>query len=348
MFGKKKKEEGEEPEEEAPKEEAPQHTGEVSLGQLTADVEKLKAQFGTFYEINKASTERFSRINEQIGELRNMILDRDKESRVLEAKITQAIDMVQTVQPDKLMISVRKQDAKIEALRANIESNEIVIKNSMTEVRNIRNRMSMFTGVEQVMKLNEEVKGELTEVRKIDNNVKRHADKVDTIFSELQKTFNEFNRVIDNIKEMDKSVKNLASDLDSMKTRTSNFSMKKDLEEISVKFTGFEKHMENLISLFSKKLESMEKEMSNKIDEKTAKADKLLKGFETLAEKTPELDKYFNLLEKEATKAGADVAKIEKLKSLGEEEKKDQPAAEEEEEKKGIFANIFKKMKKKE
>src|SRR3989338_5402217 len=106
MFGKKKKEEeeetGEEPTEEEVKETPPEKpsSGEASINQLTADLDKLKAQFSTFYEMNKAATERFTRINEQIGELRTMILERDKDGKMLEAKATQAIDMVQTIQPE--------------------------------------------------------------------------------------------------------------------------------------------------------------------------------------------------------------------------------------------------------
>jgi hypothetical protein len=71
-FFKKKKElePGDVPEEEPaeePKEEEPADTGDVSLGKAVADLEKLKAKFSTFYEVNKATTERFTRINEQIG-----------------------------------------------------------------------------------------------------------------------------------------------------------------------------------------------------------------------------------------------------------------------------------------
>src|SRR3989338_5440298 len=124
-FNKKKKREEDTPAEEqdanaepevpvaAPQEE--KQIGEASLGKLTADVEKLKAQFSTFYELQKASTERFSNITEQIGSLRSMMIERDKDSQKLEAKTTQAIDLVKTVQPDKFMVELRKMDSKIEA-----------------------------------------------------------------------------------------------------------------------------------------------------------------------------------------------------------------------------------------
>ena len=93
---------------------------EVTVAKMTADVEKLKAQFTTFYELQKAGNERFSNMSGQIGELRSMMIERDKDGQRLEAKATQAVDMVKTVQPDKFLVDLRKMDSKIEALRANV------------------------------------------------------------------------------------------------------------------------------------------------------------------------------------------------------------------------------------
>ena len=133
-----------------------------------------------------------------------MVLERDKDSKMLEAKATQAIDMVQTVQPDKLMVELRKGDAKIEALRANLESNEVIINNAISELKDMRNKMRTFTGMEQVVKLNEDVKGELIEIRKMSATTERHGDKVETIFSEMHKKFSDFIRVGDTVKDLDK------------------------------------------------------------------------------------------------------------------------------------------------
>src|SRR3989338_7377472 len=124
--------------------------------------------------------------------------------------------MVQTVQPDKLMIDIRKMDAKIEALRANLESNEMIINNAITEIKGMRTKMQTFTGLEQVIKLNEEVKSEIMEIRKVGATVERHGDKVETIFSETQRKFSDFQKFSENLKDMDKNTKQMASELDSI------------------------------------------------------------------------------------------------------------------------------------
>src|SRR3989338_8171956 len=157
LLRRKKKEEEENPEEGAEQqkpEQAQAPIGDASVGMIAADLGKLKAQFSSFYEMQKASTERFTRINEQIGELRAMMLEREKSSQLLEAKATQSIDLVQSIQPDKFMVELRKMDFKSEALKAHIESNENVIQNAVNEIKDMRAKINSFKGIDEVIKLN--------------------------------------------------------------------------------------------------------------------------------------------------------------------------------------------------
>jgi len=245
---------------------------------------------------------------------------------------------VQTVQPDKLMIEMRKQDAKVEALRANIESNEMVINNAISEIKQMRSKLSVFTGMEQVIKLNDEVKMELMDIKKMTAVVERHSDKVETIFAEMQKRFSTFERSADRVEDMDKSVRQLISDLDTVKTKMTDLSSKRELENLIVKFNGFEKHVSGIVSLVQRKFEALEADYENKFNERMDKIERLIKGFEQLAMKTPDLDKYFNLLSEEAKKIPKIEAKVEKIKVPGQEE----PIKEEE--KKGLFDKLKEKM----
>ena len=359
LFFKKKKEEGEssEPgsageddsEPEVPVASSPQKSddlGSVALVKLTADVEKLKAQFATFYDLEKSSTERFSHINEQIGELRSMMIERDKASQHLEAKATQAIDLVKTVQPDKLMIELRKGDSKIEALRANLESTENIINNVVNELKDVKNKINVFRGMEQVISLNDEAKKDLLEIKKIQAVIERHADKVETIFTEMQKKFSDFAKMNDAVTDLDKSFKQISSDFDSIKVRISDFSSKKEVENLIAKFDDFEKYAGNIIKLINDKFEKLQKELGSEIGKKFDDTDKLLKGFEMLAQKTPDLDKYFNLLSEEAKKSAQENVKVEKIKELGE-ETKEPIAAPAREGIMGKFGSLADKFKKK-
>ena len=342
MFFRKKKKEEEEPEEveeEDSDSSKNQDVGNVSLGQLTADVEKLKAQFKTFYEMQKASNERFTLINEQIGELRAMILDRDKDSKLLEAKATQAIDLVESVQPDKLLMELKKTENKIEILKSPIQTNEVILNNTILELKEMRTKINAFKGIEEAMKLGEEVKKGWMENKKIDASITKHSSKVEMIYSEMWKDFTEFKKFSSIVSDLDKSLKQLSSELDSVKVKMPSFSSKKETENLIIRFETFEKHVDSVISALNSKIIYFEQDFNKNFDEKTAKTTKLIKGFETLAAKTPDLDKYFNLLEEEAKKTTKEV-KVEKIKTPGEDEKI------EEKQKQGFFAKVKNKFKK--
>jgi len=272
--------------------------GAVSLALLSADVERLKAKFGTFYELNKATGERLSRVGEQIGELRSMVLERDKSFQKLEANANRAIDLVETVQPEKLMVEVRKIDSKVETLKANLESNEFVLNTVMKEMKDMRNQMSAFKGMDQVIKLNEEAKGELLEMKRLKAIIERHADKVETIFSELQKSLAEAERLKGTTEGLDKTTRQLISDVDSLGIKMGDLSTKKDVEKLVSRFDDFEKHAGNVLSMVDKKFKKIEDDVESRINSKVREMDKLIGGFKSMVETTPELDKFFHLLEK--------------------------------------------------
>lgn len=311
MFGKKK--EGLEPGAdegmgEPPPEEQKRMVGAPTLGQLSANIDKLTAQFSSFYEMQKAVTERFSRVNEQIGELRAMLIERDRASQHMEAKATQAIDLVETIQPEKLLIEVRKSDAKVEALKASLESNEVVMGSIVAELKETRNKLSAFKGMEEVVKLNDEVKKELSQIKLVQSVVERHADKVDTVFAEMQKAFGEYMKLSDTLKTLDQGSKQLTGDMDSMKVSMKETATKKEIAAITARVEDFEKKVGNVVNLLNERFEGLEKKTKDKVDAELEKATKLLKGFDTLAQKVPDLDKYFNLLSEEAKKSSAAAA----------------------------------------
>jgi len=133
------------------------------LIRLSTDVDRLKAGVEAFTEVRKSFTERFTRMSEQIGELRSMILERDRTIQTLELKAVKAADLVESIKPDKFMIELQKQNVKIEALKANLEGNEAIVDRVMEELKEIRRKIDFFRGVEEIINLSEEVKKELKE-----------------------------------------------------------------------------------------------------------------------------------------------------------------------------------------
>jgi hypothetical protein len=235
-FKKKKKSEAEEnndaESESNEKEETSSSSGNISIIKLQTELDRVKASVEAFTEVRKSFTERFSRTSEQIGELRGMILERDKSMQEIELKAIKAHDLVEAVQPDKIMTLVQKQDAKSEALKANLEGNEAIMDRVMEELKNVKQKIEFFRGVEEIIKLSEEVKKELIEIKKIESKISINTDKVETFYSEIRKKFQFVDEVESKLTEMSVSVAQNTKDTVSLKDKIKGLADKEEVDAL--------------------------------------------------------------------------------------------------------------------
>jgi hypothetical protein len=222
-------------------------------GNIEVELTKIKSSLEALNEVRKANAEQFTRTSEQIGELRGALMDTNKAVGAIEVASTKAIDMVTTVQPDKLMVEVRKIDGKVEALRANIEANETIMRDIMREMKEIRGQMNFYKGVDQVVKMNNEIKQELIDIKKTEGIIGKHADRVETIFVEVEKKFYDFEKFNEAVKELDRAFKKIGSDFDKMRVNVDEKADKKEFVKMVDKFTDFEKHTSNILKLLDQK-----------------------------------------------------------------------------------------------
>ena len=253
-FLKKKKKEGEEEQPENPEEKkdenvAPATTPAPATGSNLADnpeivklkteIEKLKASTEAFKEVRNSFSERFTQTSEQIGELRSSILDQSRTLQEVELKAVKSSDMVASVQPEKLMTEVQKQEVKIEALKANIEGNESIMNRIMEETSETRKKIEFFRGIEEVVKLSEEVKSELIEIKKIQGQINIQTDKVQTIYAEMRGRIQDLDAFKAESEDAKASNEQNAKEVKFVKSKISNLAEKAELDKLVAKLQGY-------------------------------------------------------------------------------------------------------------
>ena len=257
---KKKKKEGEElgPDDVVPetpeekKQEAaqasvnPTGSDAASIMKLSTEIDKIKASVEAFAEVRKSFTERFTRTSEQIGELRSMILERDRTIQELELKAVKAADLVESIKPDKFMVEIQKQNVKIEALKANLEGNEAIVDRVMEELKEMRRKIQFFRGVEEIVKLSEEVKKELIGVKKIEGTINIQTDKVQTIYSEMRRKLQDLDNFNSKIQETRVNIEQNTKDIAYLKTKISGFAEKAELDKIIEKIREYSASLKEL------------------------------------------------------------------------------------------------------
>jgi uncharacterized coiled-coil DUF342 family protein len=252
-FLKKKKEEEniendsenvEEKTEEKPTESPKIDSNEVpTLLKLSTEIDRLKAGQEAFQEVRKSFTERFTHTSEQIGELRSMILERDRAIQTLELKTIKAVDLVESIKPDKFMMDLERQNVKIEAIKANLEGNEAILDQIMEELKEIRKKINFFRGIEEIIKLSEEIKNELIGIKKIEGTINIQADKIQTIYSEMRKKIQDLDNFNTQFQESLASVEQNSKDIDFLKIKIINFAEKDEVDKI---FDQIKKYSETL------------------------------------------------------------------------------------------------------
>ena len=204
----------------------------VNFTRLSSEITRISAAVEAFGEVRKSFSETFSRINEQIGELRSMILERDKSIQEIELKAVKAYDLVDSVHPEKISAMVQKEDAKIDALKANLEGNEAIMSRVMEELKEMRKKIAFFRGVEEIVKLSEDVKKELIEIKKVESKININTDKVDTIYSEMRTKFRDVDSFDSSLKETRVTTEQHSKDLEFIKDKLGEFAEKSDIEKV--------------------------------------------------------------------------------------------------------------------
>jgi chromosome segregation ATPase len=255
--GAEDEEEAEKKEEKGRKAEMHEMRVEVPLSVL-ADVERLKAMVEALNEARNAINEKFAGISENIGELRAMILETENRIRGMEAEAERVIDVVRSVKPEKLMEEIAKVNAQADALRAKIESQDEVIRKIIDEIKDLRNKLSVFRNLEEIMKLAREMNQQVGNYKKLQAQIEANADRVQSIFVEVNKKFTDFL----NYKEMFLS---LQEEFKELVKKVEKLEVQVGLLVTDEKFEAFKKEISNAVKQIEKAYEGLRRELKKDV-----------------------------------------------------------------------------------
>ena len=68
-------------------------------------------------------------------------------------------------------------------------ANSVEISSLLDELKETKRKVDFFRGIEEIVKLSEEVKKELIEIKKIESRISINTDKVETIYAEIRDKF---------------------------------------------------------------------------------------------------------------------------------------------------------------
>ena len=227
-----------------------QQKNKVNFDELYIKIEKINAVLDSFEAFKKFNSERISNVSEQIGELRSNIINSERDLKDIERKAVIASDLVKEVQPEKLMTNLQREVSRIDALKTRLDGFEGYYKTLLDEIKDIKSKISIFRGTEEILKLQESIKRDLLDVQKIKTIVEGHSDKVEEIFMEIKSDVSSFNKLDLIIKDLEGSFRDIKKNMEELKVKSETFIVKDELtrvkETINSEILEFDKYLSSV------------------------------------------------------------------------------------------------------
>ncbi len=294
-------------------------TEDSQVEKLVIEIEKLGGKLELVDSFRPQVNERLNRVSEEIGDLRRMILDREKSQREIELNIDKFKEIMEEVSPEKFAMKIEKLNLEVDKSFAKIERNEKVFGSVDNELKSIRGSFEKIKSLENLVELSNKIKEDIDSIEHTKRYNERIAAKIESIFMEVNNKTADLTKNLSTIEKVDELTQELVkqqdglnlkfnedvikkTDLDKFKNQlvqeVKNIGIKELPKEISEKLKELE---ESLKSLEKYKLqnESQKKELSGSFDEIKLEISKLTKGIskkitnleQALEEKSNDLDR---------------------------------------------------------
>lgn len=223
---------------ETDKHKAYQNSGNAKIDGIQLEIESLKAQITSLKEIINRNNEKFSHINEEISEIRTIEIEHKKETHEIEIKTEKAVGLIAEMHPESILPEIKKQDAKLEAMKTKSERQDLLSNKIIDELKDIKIKISTFRSIDYILKLNKELHDEITSIKKIVSIVGIHNERVESIYTSFEKNIKSFEKTKEELKDvkelserLSKNIEKNTAALGTVPKRDEFNSIKKDIEK---------------------------------------------------------------------------------------------------------------------
>ncbi len=203
------------------------------LDKFEIDVEKLKAVMETVKEGRKVVDEKIQRVTESLGELRSIIYQREASIKDQEVKVGKLLDSVSQVDPEKIVMEMKKRDREISNQGMRMEKMNRMVEALNETMGRMRKVLVNLGSLENVIKVSQTVTENLQAMEALKGNIEKSAERVQSIYVELSERMEEFLLYRTKQDRMDDLVNELMRSVDDMNAKISRFVTRDDLEAFS-------------------------------------------------------------------------------------------------------------------
>jgi chromosome segregation ATPase len=211
--------------------EKPEETEEVKISDLILRLEKVDGKLEVLDRSKADVEERLTHLAEEIGELRTMILEKERSFDKLKSEFEKVQDTVSGLEPTKIKRIFEKTDQEILENRAKIETIENLVKALAEENKKFRKLMERIKSFENLVDISYEIDRKISQINDAKNYVDVAVSKVENIFSELNEKISQLESQREKIEKLDELTIEITKMLDEISVKLTKFVQEKDLKD---------------------------------------------------------------------------------------------------------------------
>ena len=283
---------------------------------LVAEIEKIQGRLDVVNELKNQLTETTRTFSEEIGELRTMILDREKSFSKIEIGFEKINEIVKDIEPQTIRKNFEKKEQKILELEARIEKLERFSKELIKQTEKVREVIEKVKSFENLVSVAERVKKYLRQAEETKNYADRIAGKVETMFEDMNNKVIDLDEKSAKLEDIDSLLKELVPTVDKLQIEVSNKADKEDV--VSLKRSGVSRIVEEKIDKIEKDEAEIQKKFINLEESKKQIDDELKKLKDRISVLFPEDLKLREDLKMKIKLLAGEIEEIEKAYNRGE------------------------------
>jgi hypothetical protein len=231
-------------------------------------IEKLQSELFALKDKNQFFSDRMGKISEDIGELRSMQFQRDRQFGDIQAAAEKASQITDLIDPQRIQKILEQRKKEIEELWDKFERAEEISKRSEQELTGIRDAINQITSMKNLLKETENLTKIARKAKTFNEESRSYAERSQSAFIEIQ------NMVTD--------VSELRAQIETNKDISRDNTKKVDGLSLKVENTPTESDMNKLRGAVNKLIR--QEEMVNDLDDEIKKVKEQVDNILTIKE----------------------------------------------------------------
>jgi len=205
--------------------------GEMKMSDIVLRLEKLDGKMEMMDRSKYETNERLTHLAEEIGELRTMMMERERSFDKVKSQFEVVKETVTDIRPERLRKVFDKTETDILENKAKIETLTTLVKQLSDESRKVRGLMKKIKSFENLVDISYELERKLSRINEIKNYADVVVAKVENIFSELNQKVSQLENQREKIEKLDELTVEITKMLDEVSVKMTKFVTEKDLKD---------------------------------------------------------------------------------------------------------------------